>query len=466
MKRFNNDFNRRDTGAVSIKMVLVVLLAVILSSGATYLLVRPSGNGDVPEQASGERKVLFYRNPMNPAITSPVPAKDEMGMDYIPVYEDEGKVPKKSMEEEVEDFFAEDSDEQGSGVPGMAPITISPRGLQVAGVVTAPAVREPFTSEIRTVGRVLPDETRVRRVQTRVSGWVEKLHANFTGQRIEKGDPVLSIYSPELLSSQEEFLQAIKAAERLSASSDPETRKFGEDLRESARRRLKLFDVPESFIKRLEKEKTVERDITLVAPVTGFVTGKDVFEGQRVEPGMELFVITDLSPIWVEADFYEYEAGNLNVGQEATVVSSYDPNLRLTGTVSYIYPYLDPETRTIRARLEFENEGLVLKPGMFVDVTLETDLGETVVIPESAVLDTGVRKVVFVDLGEGRFDPREVRTGPKSGGRVQVLSGVRAGEAVVVKANFLLDSESRLQAIIQGMGQGSGGGHQHGGGTQ
>lgn len=452
-------------GAVSIKMILVVLLAVILSSGATYFLVKPSGTGTgtAPPQASGERKILFYRNPMNPAITSPVPAKDEMGMDYIPVYADEGKAPQKSREQEVEDFFADDSGGGESGVPGMAPITISPQGLQVAGVITAPAVREPFKSDIRTVGRVLADETRIQRVQTRVSGWVEKLYINFTGQVVGKGDPILSIYSPELLSSQEEFLQAISATDRLAASPDPETRKFGAELRESARRRLKLFDVPESFIRRLEKMKKVQRDITLNAPASGFVTGKDVFEGQKVEPGMELFTISDLSRIWVEADFYEYEAANLKVGQEATLSSSYDPNLRLKGAVSYIYPYLDPESRTIKARLEFANEQFLLKPGMFVDVTLEIDLGETVVIPDSAIIDSGVRKVVFVALGEGRFEPREVRTGPKSAGRVQVLSGVREGEKVAVKANFLLDSESRLQGIIQGMGQGSGG-HQHGGG--
>ncbi|MCM2286520.1 MAG: efflux RND transporter periplasmic adaptor subunit [Desulfobacula sp.] len=381
--------------------------------------------------AKTERKIIFYRNPMDPAISSPVPAKDEMGMDYIPVYEDEAQGGS------------------GAGITGMAPVIMDQQGIELSGVITAPAVSTGFVKTIRTVGQVLVDETRVHRVQTRVSGWVEELFVNYKGRMVTKGTPLLSIYSPELVSGQEEFLGALEAREK-NIGSKPSEERYLKTILDAAGKRLRLFDVPDAFIKELEQTKKVRRLITLEAPVSGFVTGKEVFSGQRVEPGMELLTITDLSRVWVEADFYEYEAGELKTGQTAELFSSYDPGLLLKGQVTYIYPYLNTESRSLRARIEFSNEDLRLKPGMFVDVRLNLDLGESVVIPDSAVMYSGVRKIVFVNTEGGRFEPREVRVGAGSDGQVQVLSGVSAGEHVAIKANFLLDSESRLQAIIQG----------------
>ena len=378
-----------------------------------------------------DRKIIFYRNPMDPAISSPVPAKDEMGMDYIPVYEDEAQGGS------------------GTGVTGMAPVIMDQQGIELSGVITAPAVSKGFIKTIRTVGQVLSDETRVHRVQTRVSGWVEELFVNYKGRMVTKGTPLLSIYSPELVSSQEEFLGALEAYGKM-GTSGPAEKKYLQTLLEAARKRLRLFDVPETFIKELERTRTIQRLITLLAPVSGFVTGKEIFTGQRVEPGMELLILTDLSRVWVEADFYEYEAGELKTGQTAELFSSYDPGLLLKGRVTYIYPYLNPESRTLRARMEFSNEAVHLKPGMFVDVRLDLDMGDSVVIPDSAVMYSGLRKIVFVNTEGGRFEPREVMTGARSNGNVQVLSGVSAGDHVAIKANFLLDSESRLQAIIQG----------------
>ena len=268
-------------GFTLLQGILCILFAVATIEGALYFLRSPSNLEGTSPRPSGERKILFYRNPMNPAITSQVPAKDEMGMDYIAVYEDEGKTPKKTAEQEAEDFFASDTEpSKVTGVPGLSPITLSSREVLLAGVVTAPAVRETLQSDIRTVGRVVSDETRIKRVQTKVSGWVEKLDVNYTGQRVRKDDPVLSIYSPELLSSQEEFLQALRTAKQLAKSSDPETRKFGDELQTSARQRLRLFDVPDAFIHELEKEGKTRRAITLMAPVSGFVMGKAVFDGQ------------------------------------------------------------------------------------------------------------------------------------------------------------------------------------------
>ncbi len=385
-----------------------------------------------PKTTGPERKILFYRNPMNPAISSPIPAKDEMGMEYIPVYADEAQGP------------------ESPGLSGMAPVMLSGQGMELSGVITAPAVLTGFVKNIRTVGQVLADETRVHRIQTRVSGWVEALFVNYQGRMVTQGAPLLSIYSPELVSSQEEFIRALEAHEKNPGNKSSQEKKYSKTLLDAAENRLRFFDVPETFIRALKKTKKVQRLITLEAPVSGFVTEKEVFNGQRVEPGMALLTLSDLSRVWVEADFYEYEAGELTLGQEAELFSAYDPGLLLKGRVTHIYPYLNTESRTLRARLEFTNEERQLKPGMFVDVLLRLDLGESLVVPDSAVMYSGLRKIIFVNTEGGRFEPREVTIGARSAGKVQILSGVAENERVAVKANFLLDSESRLQSIIQG----------------
>ncbi len=388
--------------------------------------------GEAPP-AKGERKVLFYRNPMDPSVTSPVPRKDEMGMDYLPVYADEAAGGGTSRRETP---------------AGMASVELTEEGVRLAGVQTAVAARERLARTVRTVGIVTPDETRIRRVTTKISGWVEHLHANFSGQLVTAGEPMVSIYSQELLASQEEFLRAREAAASFAASALPEVRKGGEELLAAARRRLALFDVPERFIEQLERTGTAQRTVTLLAPASGFVTAKGVFEGQRIQPGMELFSITDLTRVWIEAEFYEYEARFLALFQPATVRLPYDPTRRLDGHIDYIYPTLDPETRTLRVRFEFPNPDLFLKPGMWIEVDIELEGGETLVIPDHAVLDTGERQVVFVATGMGRFEPRRVTVGVRSGGKAQVLAGLAEGERVVTRANFLLDSESRLRASI------------------
>ena len=388
----------------------------------------PAASGTPP--ATGGRRILHYRSPMDPSITSPVPAKDSMGMDYVPVY--------------AEEQAASTAD----GVPGRAVVEISPQGLRLAGVRTEPATRESFARTIRAVGTVAADETRVRHVHTKIAGWVEKLYVNFTGQLVRKGEPILSIYSQELVASQEEYLKARETARRFSTSDLAEVRQGGEDLVQAARRRLELFDVPAAFIAELERTGAVRRAVTLDAPVSGYVTMKETFEGQQVDPAMELFTIADLSHVWLEADFYEYEARILQLGEEAVISLPYDAGTRLVGRVAYINPTLSTDTRTLKVRFEFPNPGLALKPGMYADVELSTRAVEGVVVPDSAVMDTGERQIVFVAKGAGVFEPREVKVGSRSGGRAQVLSGVAAGEQVVTGANFLIDSESRLRAAL------------------
>lgn len=390
--------------------------------------------GTAPAQP-GQRKVLFYRHPMNPSVTSPVPAKDEMGMDYVPVYADEAKGT-------------------AGGIDGLAPVEAPQEGLRLAGVQTALAERRRLTRTTRAVGVVVPDETRIRHVQTKISGWIEKLYVNATGQPVRAGQPLLSLYSPELLATQEEFLRAREAAARFGQSSLPEVRRGGEDLLTAARRRLELFDVPRSTISRLERTGVAQRTVTLAAPVSGYVTGKEIFEGQQVQPGMDLFTVTDLSRVWVEADFYQYEARALRLGQRVAVALPYAPDDRFTGRINYIYPTLDPQSRTLKVRLEFPNPGLVLKPGMYVDVAPDLETSEGIVIPDSAVIDTGLRQVAFV-AKDGAFQPREVRVGSRADGQALILSGIAAGERVAVRANFLLDSESRLRAAIAALPQSS-----------
>jgi Cu(I)/Ag(I) efflux system membrane fusion protein len=310
------------------------------------------------------------------------------------------------------------------------------------------ARRGTLARAIRTVGEVKADETRISQVHTKVSGWVEKLFVNSSGQAVRKGQPLLSIYSPELLATQEEFLRARESAARFAASDAPEVRLGGVDLLESARRRLMLFDVPQSLIETLEQTGQPQRTVTLDAPASGFVTAKDVFAGARIEPGMTLFTVTDLSKVWVEAEVYEYEASLVRPGQTARVTLAYDPSRTYTGRISYIYPYLNTDSRTLRVRFEFDNPGLALKPGMYANVELDAQAVQGVLIPDASILDTGPRQIVYVMVGEGRYEPRQVKVGVRSDGQSQILSGVKAGEAVVDRANFLLDSESRLRAAI------------------
>lgn len=380
---------------------------------------------------AGERRILFYRNPMNPAITSKVPAKDEMGMDYVPVFEE---APAGATE-----------------VADRAEVRLDDETIRRTGVRTARAQFQELARSARAVGRVVPDETRVRVVSTKVGGWVEKLHVNYLGQKVEKGQPLLTFYSPELLATQEEYLRARGAAARLKVSSDPEAGAGAEDLTRLAASRLKLFDVPEEAVARLDSTGKAERTVTLKAPISGYVTGKEIFEGSKIEEGMGIFTVTDLDRVWVEADFYEYEASAIAVGGEAVLTLPNDPAHAMKGRVAFVSPVVSPETRTIKARFEFPNQGLVLKPGMFADVAMNLNSARGVVVPDSALIDTGVRQLVYVESAAGVFEPRAVTVALRADAKAVLSSGVREGEAVVVRANFLLDSESRLRSTISKM---------------
>lgn len=402
-------------------------------------LTKIEGTAAAAASSEGGRKILFYRNPMNPMVTSSTPAKDEMGMDYVPVYEDEAGVG-------------------GSGSPlpeGYAAVQVGAERVPLAGIRSVPAVRETIGHPVRAVGLVVPDERRVRRVQSKVEGWIEKLHTNFVGQEVRKGQPLLEIYSPDLVAAQREYLLAREGEDRMKQSPYEDARRMSSGLVQAARTRLKRFDVPEDFIAELERTGQVRRTVTLNAPVSGYVTGKEVFEGTRVTPGMDLLSVTDLSHVWIEADLYEYEAQAVRVGQAAVLETVADLGGKRKGRVAFIYPTLSPETRTLKVRFDFPNPGLRLKPQMYANVSLDLRSATGVVVPDSSLIETGVRVIAFVDAGGGDFEPREVKVGVRGNGKAQILSGVKAGEKVAVGANFLLDSESKLRAALTKMSGGA-----------
>lgn len=396
-----------------------------------------------PAAPSGQRAPLYYRSPMDPTVTSPTPAKDSMGMDFVPVYADSGAAVEQG----------------GPGAAaGLAAVELDPAQLRLSGVATAPAVEETTGRTVRAVGAVAADETRMIRVHTRTAGWIEKLFVSSTGQHVLEGQPMLELYSPELLASEEEYLRAREAQARFAQSPLEEVRRGGRDLLEAARRKLDLLGVPDATVDELAYVGVAPRTVTLPAPASGYVIEKPVLAGQRIEPSTELFTLADLSSVWVEASLYEMDAAAVRPGLRAGVSLPSDPRRRFHGRVSYVYPTLDPATRTLKVRVELANPGLVLKPGMLADVELALAQARHLTVPDTAILDTGERQLVFVQTAPGTFVPRAVTVGERSAGRAAVLSGLRAGEQVVVRAGFLLDSESRLRAAVLGANGANGAG--------
>ena len=369
---------------------------------------------------TGERIILSWRSPMNPTEIYDAPGKSAMGMDLVPVYEDE--------------------------VVGGVEVRIDPVTQQNMGVRVASAEVGPLKRTLRTYGHVTYDETKRTEVSPKFSGWIEKLHVDFTGQFVKKGDPLFDIYSPELVTSQEEYLSTYRQLQRAGSSG-------GGGMLASARQRLLYSDVPADLIQAIEKSGVVRKILTIRSPFTGVVTQKNAIEGAFVKEGQTIYQIADLRRVWVEAHIYEYELSGVKAGQVATMTLPYMPGRTFTGTVAYVYPYLQRKTRDVVVRLEFDNPDLELKPEMYADVGIENVLkGEGLLIPSEAVIRSGERNVVFVTRGDGKFSPRDVTLGQSlDGGKVQVLAGIAVGEQVVTSGQFLLDSESKLKEAVQKM---------------
>jgi Cu(I)/Ag(I) efflux system membrane fusion protein len=376
--------------------------------------------------AKAERKLLFYRSPMDPKQTSPTPRKDEMGMEYVPVY----------------------SDELGSGPPveGLTEVSIDPARQQLIGLEVAHAELGPVGGAWRTNGRVAVDETRVHHVNVKFSGFMDRVYADFVGRPVRRGEPIFSIYSPELVAAQEEYLLALRTRKNLGDSGS--LGKDGDALVDAARRKLELWDVPRSESERIEKSGQPSRTLTFYSPATGVVTKKDVVPGMRVNAGDMPFEIVDLSRVWVLADAYETDLRQVKVGMTASLTLKAFPNRTFSGRVAFIDPLLDPKSRTAKVRVEFPNPTGELRPEMFGEVVLQGKSRQGIRIPADAVIHSGTQTVVFVALGNGKFQPREVKLGESNPDHVEVVSGLEQGEGIVTRANFLIDSESRLRASL------------------
>jgi Cu(I)/Ag(I) efflux system membrane fusion protein len=340
-------------------------------------------------------------------------------------------------------------------------IVINPVMTQNIGVRTAPVTVGPVTRIIRTVGMVDYDENLVWDVNLKVAGWIEKLHVTYVGQPVEKGQPLFELYAPELYTAQEEYLLAVRgkaAAKGIDgAAPSPELARMEGDLVAAARKRLQNFDISDEQIAALEKSGKAAKTMTIRSPRKGLVIAKNVYEGMRVETAMQPFRIADHSKVWVLVTLYEYQLPFVEVGQKAVMTLPYLPGQTFEGKITYIYPHLDTELRQVKVRLEFDNADLLLKPGMFAAVELARTLArDRVLVPREAVTDTGLRQVAFVSLGEGRFEPRDVRVGAEAeGGMIEILDGLMAGEIVVTSGEFLLDSEARLREALAKMIQGN-----------
>jgi Cu(I)/Ag(I) efflux system membrane fusion protein len=330
-------------------------------------------------------------------------------------------------------------------------MTVSPERLQDIGVKFEPAERRPMERAIRTVGRVEVDERQIARVTIKLEGWIDRLFVNYTGEKVKQGQILFTLYSPELLATQEEYLLAWRAARTLGGSEFPEVAAGAKNLLEASRRRLLLWDIEESHIRDLERTGEVLKTLPIHAPQSGTVINKMALAGLQVKPGDELYTIADLSRLWIIGDIYEYELPLVAVGQTATVTLSYAPDVILQAHIGFIYPTVDPQTRTARVRFEVDNPGERLKPGMYANVELRIPLGSRLAVPKDAVLESGERQIIFIHHGGGRLEWRDARIGLRSGDRVEVLEGLREGEHVVTSANFLIDSESQLKAAVGGM---------------
>ena len=371
-----------------------------------------------------QRKILYYVDPMHPAYKSDKPGiAPDCGMKLEPVYEGDAV-----------------SDPAHAGH-----LKISAEKQQLIGVEYGEATMTAVTSSFRAVGKVAQDETRVVRIHSKIAGWIEQVRADFTGARVEKGQPLLTIYSPEMLAAQQEYLLALRARDILKTSPLKEAAENSDSLIRASRMRLELWDLGRAQIEEIEKTGQPQRAITLFAPTSGYVIARNAFPGQKVSPETELYAVTDLSRVWIVADVFESDAANVRVGQSALIALPYASRGGFGARVSYILPQVDPATRTLKVRLEAPNPGLRLKPDMFVDVDFQVASQRKLTVPAEAVLDAGVRKTVFVDHGDGNLESRQVETGERLGDRVEILRGLKPGERIVTSGNFLIDSESQLR---------------------
>jgi len=379
------------------KTILPWILSLLLATALVVVVVARPQTPAAPVAPLPAKKVLYWVDPMHPSYRADKPGKaPDCGMDLVPVYDE-------------------------------------PKSTQLIGVKTGVAEMRALGREVHTVGRIAVDETRLYKVSTKFEGYIDKLYVNVTGQQIRRGQPLFSVYSPDLLATQQEYLLALRAA------------KQSPSLLEAAKQRLLLWDITPADVRQLERSGTARKTLTITAPASGYVLNKIAVEGARVMPGEPLFEIANLDRVWLLADVYESELPYIHNGADATMTLTYIPGRTWRGRVSFIAPTVDPMTRTVKVRIEFDNRDATLKPDMFADVVIEQPSRNVIAVPDSAVLQTGTRNVVYVMKTDGTFDRRDVTLGTKEGELREIRSGIAAGEKVATEANFLIDSEARLR---------------------
>lgn len=445
------------------------LILIIGVAGGFWL----AGKQAQPTSSAGitvERKTLYYRHPMNPKVTSPTPAKDEMGMDYLPVYADEpspsvpiakGKIlyyrhpmgaadtsPVPKKDEMGMDYLPVYEGEQTNS----RQLTITPEKIQKLGVKTEKVQYRPLARSIHALGSIQIDERRISVVNAKFEGWIQRLLVNTTGQTVKKGQPLLEIYSPDLLSAQQEYLIA-KQGEAALQQASPQAQTTAEQLTRNALQRLNYWGIGSAQLKRLQQQEQVIEYLPLLSPVDGVVIEKPAVAGMRFMPGELLFQIADLQRVWLLADVFEQDLDWVSVGQTVHVDIKAYPDKVFTGQIGFIYPTLNTDTRTVKVRVELDNTQGLLKPGLYgsVELSASHQAHHALMVADSAVLDSGTRQVVLVQLGEGTFEPRTVKIGHRADGYSEVLEGLTDGETVVTRANFLIDAESNLKAALDSL---------------
>jgi len=415
----------------NISTLIIGGVAIVSVGAAGYWVGMRTSTAPIPATTSMtakvEPKILYYRNPMGLPDTSPVPKKDAMGMDYVPVFEGDANV----------------------GVSNQ--ISISVEKVQKLGVKSEAATLRMLDRTVRAVGKIEINERRTYTIAPKFEGWVERLYVNTSGQPVSKGQPLFEVYSPELISALREYALAAQGAASLKDAGD-EAKNSMSQLAAASLARLKNWDIADDQIKQLANGEA-RKNLTYYAPVTGIVLEKKAVQGMRFMPGEVLYQIADLSSVWVLAEVAEQDIGLIKAGTVAQVNIAAYPDKHFVGKVDFIYPTLDTATRTVQVRVELANPNGLLKPAMFANVELAVSHGGKVLtVPVSAVIDSGTRKIVLVQLAEGHFEPRTVKLGGSSENYVEVLEGIAEGEQVVTSANFLIDAESNLKAALSGMG--------------
>ena len=431
-------------------------ILVLVAAGGIWTYRRMAG----PAGHAGEHGSAAYYCPMHPTYKSDKPGSCPVcSMKLVPL---ESEATAASAPPEQGEPGTAEAPPASAALPGSSPaaggaqrIRITPERQQQIGVKFAEATYAPAEVETRAVGRVAYDETQIAHVHTKVSGWIEDVFVDFVGASVKKGQPLFTIYSPELVSSQEEYLLALRAKGELAGSSFARVSEGSRALLDSARGRLELWDITPAQIEALETRGQVSRTVTAASPVSGVVTERAAYHhGRTVTPDLDLYTIVDLSRVWVQASVYEYEVPFVKLGQDAEIALPYDAEQKaLRGRVTFIAPFVDPKTRTVQVRMEFPNPGLALRPEAFMNVSLKRDLGRRLLVPKDAILDTGVSQYVFLDKGDGYLEPREVKAGPETAAGRVIAEGLEEGDRVVTAANFILDSESRLKGALDAMGR-------------